>query len=72
MHQNFQDVDGFPFLRQDQIDGTYIQRHYVDDAVYNDVFQTTQLGHAQLYAKINVDVNRCIPEAVQSVFAGAK
>ena len=71
VHSDFEALDGFPFRSVGEFN-SYRERHYVASERYDEVFQTTQLGHAQFYGKLAFNVRRCAPSALSSVFAGAK
>lgn len=69
VHWHFKDLPGYPFVKQALDDPTLGYYHAVGE--YDDVFQTSQLGHWQIHAKLNMAAYRHVPEPMSSIFAGA-
>jgi len=68
VHRAYQDLDGFTF-----IDSPITNRgraHYHVANEYDDVFQTTQLGHWQSHSRVGVRCNRTVPPPRSSLYAG--
>lgn len=70
VHFIYDAVDGFTWLTGSL--ATKATARYVDSAAYNDVFQTTQLGHWQSQARLDVGVDRVLPPVDASIFAGSR
>ena len=74
-HPDYDVVQGFPFgsgFPNGASLLSFANRHYVPTHLYDRIFQTTQLAHCQLSAKLNYDVMRITPPAGWSIQAGAK
>ena len=69
--QAYQNLDGFPFLNNSAVSGSYRGRHYVNPRNYDNIFQTQQLEHLTIGAKLMFNVKRVTPPAMTSVFTGA-
>ncbi len=69
VHRTYLDLDGFTFIDEDITSRARAWYHVAGE--YDDVFQTTQLGHWQGHSRINVKCNRVVPPARTSLFAGA-
>lgn len=75
IHHNYRDLTGFPFILTDPDltgTGTAKTAWYVQDADYQDVFQTTQLGHWRTQCRMNLDAYRVVPTVGSSIFVGTK
>lgn len=70
VHEDFGDVQGFPFLSSGDFTTSYRDLHYVDPNDYTPIYRTTQLGHMQMYSKLGWGVKRLVPSAFTSVFTG--
>ena len=76
IHHDFQAFRGFPYIRdKPDLSGSgynkkawYVQSQ--DD--YDDVFQTTQLGHWRSNFKISCVADRVVPSVGKSIFAGTR
>lgn len=68
VHEAFDNLNGFPFLSD--IPGSTADMVLVDDQDFDDVFQTTQLGHYQIHARMNAPWMRRLPPASSSLNAG--
>jgi len=68
VHRNFADIPGYPFSRVLYDDPEQVYYHAAED--YSDVFQTSQLGHWQLHARLNVKALRHVPDVLTSIYAG--
>lgn len=69
VHKTFADIPGYPFLKNNIT--TLEQAAYYQTGDYDDVFQTSQLGHWQIHARANVTAMRVVPPASTSIYAGA-
>ena len=68
VHAQYQVLDGFTFLDR-PIDGPRAS-FYHDIGEYDEVFQTTQLGHWQASTRINISCSRTVPPARSSLYQG--
>ena len=68
VHQLYEALDGFTFI-DTRID-TQDRAFYITGGEYDDVFQTTQLGHWQGHSRIGLNVNCVVPAARHSLYAG--
>lgn len=71
VHDIYEDRFGFPFLKDTDLNTSYKNLHYVQPRLYDRVFQTQPLSHAQSAAKVVFDVKRMCPSVTDSIFAGA-
>lgn len=71
IHIDYGILQGFPFLELTQL-GNYKLLHYINSAAYDSVFDTTQLQHANINAKLGWHIDRLVPPGTSSIFAGAK
>lgn len=69
VHENYDDLNGFPFLHDHPT--TEIEAVYHEDTDYSPIFQTTQLGQFQSQCRIEVMASRVIPPTTTSIMAGA-
>lgn len=69
VHRKYDGLNGFAFLSGSI--GTKEKARYIDSAAYDNVFDTTQLGHWQCQVRVEVDASRVIPPAESSIFAGS-
>lgn len=66
---SFIDLQGFPFVKLWEEQDPY----YIDSEIYDSIFQSPgQLGHAQISAKLNWDIERVVPYPMSSIMAGGK
>lgn len=70
VHQAYATVGGFTWLN-DTLSSKALAR-YMDYSSFDHVFSTTQLGHWQMQARVDVDCRRCVPPVEASIFAGSK
>lgn len=70
VHKNYADIEGYPFLAQ--IISDLEAASYYQPGDYDDIFQTSQLGHWQGHLKIGMETHRIINTASDSVFAGTR
>ena len=70
VHHIFDAIDGFPFLRRNVF--TAAQLRYIVPGDYDAVFNTLQLRHWQVAARLNARVRRYIPDVRASIFAGTR
>lgn len=68
VHQLYEELDGFTFI-DTRID-TIERSHYMTANEYDEVFQTTQLGHWQSHSSVGVHVNRVTTGPRSSLYAG--
>lgn len=68
VHLNFANIPGYPFTKWPM--STADQAYYHQAGDYADVFQTTQLAHWQLHARVNVMAYRHVPDVRASIYAG--
>jgi hypothetical protein len=68
VHRNFDVLNGFTFLSGSF--GSKAVSRYVASSAYDQVFSSTQLGHWQSQARVDVDVQRVVPPVDASIFAG--
>lgn len=69
VHPNFQTIPGYPFSN---FDGTQLTDWmYYQNNEYRETFQTTQIGHWQMQARIGVKKFSLLPGVDQSIMAGA-
>ena len=69
VHPNFETIQGYPFTKQGF--STIADVVYNQPEEYEDIFQTTQLGHWQLHALCKLKkFSDNIPDVRQSIFAG--
>jgi len=68
VHSDYKVLDGFSFLDEDMTSHDRVSYH--NSGEYDDVFQTTQLGHWQANARIGVKAQRTVPPGRTSLFAG--
>lgn len=68
VHRTYQVLDGFSFIDTDI--SSQPRAHYVSALEYDEVFQTTQLGHWQSHCRINVRCMRSVPDGRTSLYAG--
>lgn len=69
VHRNFADIPGYPFLKRSFANWEEVMYYQPGD--YDDVFQTSQLGHWQAHTNCKIDALRHIPPVNASVYAGA-
>ena len=69
VHDGFREVTGFSFLNNPPTSKD--EARYVQNLDYSSTFQTEQLGHWQLQARLDVMAHRSIPGPLVSVFAGS-
>lgn len=70
VHKNYADIEGYPFLAQ--IISNLESASYYQTGDYDDIFQTSQLGHWQGHLKFSMQSHRVINSASDSVFAGTR
>ena len=70
VHKLYEDRLGFSFAKP--VPTADIGENFYDISIDDANFQSTQLGHFNVQAKNNIFVQRCIPEADASIFAGMK
>lgn len=68
VHPNFDNLDGFPFMWNVPNNTNDMVLVQPDD--YDDVFQTQQLGHFQVHARMNAPIQRRLPSASTSLMMG--
>jgi len=68
VHANFDNLNGFPFMSDIPTDTTGMV--LVNSEDYNDIYQTTQLGHYQVHCRVNAPWLRRLPPASRSLKAG--
>lgn len=68
IHRTYINNRGFPFL--DNIPGNVDQAVLVDSPDYVNMFQTTQLSHFNLQARVEAPIMRRLPSARDSILAG--
>ncbi len=69
VHRTYQALDGFSFI--DSAIDTQEKAFYHIQNEYDEVFQTTQLGHWQAHVRMGISANRVVPGARTSLYAGA-
>ncbi len=69
VHQEYLALDGFTFI--DSQINTQERAFYHVENEYDEVFQTTQLGHWQSHSRINLNVKRSVSGSRTSLYAGA-
>ncbi len=69
VHRRYADLDGFTFI--DSAITAPVRAHYHVMNEYDEVFQTTQLGHWQNHARIDIKGQRAVPGGRTSLYAGA-
>jgi hypothetical protein len=70
VHINFADIPGYPFSKATF--PTPEDAYYHGATDYNEVFQTTQLAHWQLHARVNVMAYRHVTDVRASIYAGTE
>ena len=70
VHFDYDAVDGFCFL-SGGLASKAVAR-YVAATAYDPVFQTTQIGHWQSQARLDVLADRVVPPVESSIFAGSR
>lgn len=70
IHRQFADIPGYPFSKVTFTTPEELYYHQPTD--YNDVFQTSQLGHWQIHSMVRINALRHIPDPKMSIFAGAQ
>ena len=70
VHWNFEDVQGYPFLKTFPTDHAAARYHRSGD--YDEVFQTEKIGHWRTQMRVNLFANRYIPKPTASIFAGTR
>ena len=70
VNYRFSELQGYPFLGAKAFDvNGYTQPWYIREEFYDQMFQTDQLQHWQVYAKSNARVLRSIPSSRQTLLA---
>ena len=69
VHDGFREVTGFAFLNNPPT--SLDEARYLQNLDYSSTFQTEQLGHWQLQARVDCMAHRSIPGPLVSVFAGS-
>lgn len=69
VHNLYSNVSGHPFL-EEIIAGSDTQVEYISGSEYDNVFQSTPLGHWQSQGHLDVLVKRVVPDPRNSIFAG--
>lgn len=69
VHESYLALDGFTFI--DTAINLQDRAFYHVENEYDEVFQTTQLGHWQAHGRVGVKVNRLVPPSRSSLYAGA-
>lgn len=68
VHPNFQTIPGYPFSN---FDGTALTDWmYYQNNEYKETFQTTQIGHWQMQARVGVEKLSLLPGVDQSIMVG--
>ena len=67
VNSRFTDLQGFPFLSYNNLER--IRPWQIRPSVYDDIFQTDQLKHWQIYGKSNAMVLRAIPSSRETLLA---
>jgi Capsid protein (F protein). len=70
VHKNYADIEGYPFLAQ--VINDLESASYYQTGDYDDIFQTSQLGHWQAHLKIGMQSHRVVAPASSSVFTGTR
>lgn len=70
VHQNYRNVDGFPFLQQGFASKDDSYYHTAED--YDEIFQTYQLGHWQMNLLADMQKLTVVPGVDQSIKVGTK
>mgnify|MGYP000031864193 CR=1 FL=1 len=70
VHFDYDAVNGFTFLSGGL--GSKALARYVSATGYDEVFQTTQLGHWQCQTRLDVLADRVVPPVDASIFAGSR
>ena len=68
VHDQFREISGFTFLKD--LPTSLDTARYIQTTDYDTTFQTDQLGHWQLQARLDCMVHRSVPGPLVSVFAG--
>jgi len=68
VHNSYNVLDGYAFLNLNI--GTQDAAHYIQDAEYDDVFQTLQLRHWNVAGRFDLNVKRVVPPSRGSLYAG--
>lgn len=69
-HSLFDAANGYPFI--EVVPGTKEDASYHTTTEFDDVFQSTQLGHYQIHLLCQADTWSTVPPARESIFAGTR